>query len=639
MKTLNSRSESGQVLIIVAAAIFFVMLGAAAVAVDIGNGFLNKQRLQNTADAAALAAAYRVASGGSDAAAVRLAAVTAAQSIVTQNTGGTVTLTDRGTGSDPNLADGIQISGNDVRVVLNKNDVKTFFAGAMGVGNISVIARSRAKVNAGGGVMPIAVKRYSAGNTLYQLGTNGNPGSVTDYLAQATNGPSGSWPGSWPLDLLVVDASPAASLAAPGPVIPILGRDAQANEAQGNDFHFWVAPDVRNITWSYPPGPTYTNGITAGSSAQDLKNLESSYFSPIRPGYNSVEGLPHQRDQVAVLNGVDTQNTVGEMEKYYGPGKYVIAMIYDGSVHRKPEFQLQVNPTLRQDNHGTLLPLDYTVTLHQTNATYPYWGNGIGLSVVGIESDFATWNFSQNPVDVAGADKSVTLTITAAHRTDPTPPATEPLKTSGARSFLIRAYDNLNHVQRTATAAVMFGNTAAYMATCSSAYQQIQQGSSGQFIVDLTGYNGYTNHTISVGSPQWEGPAPSSGTVHVGYVNHNPDSVQTTSVNNVRDGHTSTFNVYLDVDPGASTGQYILRIPMSDGSVTQNMYLSVEIYPTTSGTTVGNMVSFVYILGYAAFEIDHYTNNTVYAKAVSGLVADPSSLMVGSAVRLLGWNQ
>ena len=49
-------SQHGQVLVIVAVA-FTVLLGAAAIAVDLGNGQLQKRRLQNVADAAALAAA------------------------------------------------------------------------------------------------------------------------------------------------------------------------------------------------------------------------------------------------------------------------------------------------------------------------------------------------------------------------------------------------------------------------------------------------------------------------------------------------------------------------------------------------------------------------------------------------------
>jgi hypothetical protein len=651
MDKRRGNSESGQILIVVATALFFVILAAAAVAVDLGNSLLNKQRLQNTADAAALAAAYRIAGGGT-----HDDAVAAARSIVTQNTSGSVSLPDLGTGSNPGITEGIQVSGADVRVALVKRDVKAFFAGVIGMSNLTVNARARAKANAGEGVMPIAVKRYSAGDTLYQLATNGNPVSVTDYLAQAGHGSVSAWPAPpWP-HLLTQRAGSIPDTSNPGPTIAILGSEAVANQAQGNDFHFWVAPDVRNITWSYPPGPTYTNGVTGSSSVQDLKGLEGNYFLPNHPGYGSTTGMPQVGDQIAILNGVDTQNTVGVMKKYYDLGKKVVAMVYDGTVHRKPDFVLQMNPILAQNNHSPdLQPIDFTVTLHQTDSHNLYYGYGVTFSVVGLDSDFASWSFSPNNVDVTGTDRTTTLTITPAHASDPVAPATTPTKTSGARSFLIKAYDTLNHIQRTASAAVMFGNSAAFMATCNAAYQQVEQGSSGQFSVDLSGYNGYPNTTVQIGSPAWVGTAPSG--VSVGYTSHNPGSVTSTTAL-VKNNHTTSFSVYFEATSSASIGEYTLKIPVTDTTVSpaveQDMYLSVEVTPAGNGngTTVANSSSFVYILGYAAFEIvnhagttshaddqSNHDHNTVWGRVVSDLASDPSQLTVGSAVRLIGWSQ
>ncbi len=107
----------------------------------------------------------------------------------------------------------------------------------------------------------------------------------------------------------------------------------------------------------------------------------------------------------------------------------------------------------------------------------------------------------------------------------------------------------------------------------------------------------------------------------------------------MRDGHTASLNLYFDASSTASVGEYVMKVPLTDGSGTQYMYLSLEVVPDSAGTTVGNAVSFVYVLGFATFEVTHYDNNTAWGKVVSDLVDDPSELTGGSAVRLVGWNQ
>ena len=67
MQSMNSRqSQRGAVVVLVAVAMTALIM-MAGLALDMGHAFLNKSRLQNTVDAAALAAAKRLDETGSTA--------------------------------------------------------------------------------------------------------------------------------------------------------------------------------------------------------------------------------------------------------------------------------------------------------------------------------------------------------------------------------------------------------------------------------------------------------------------------------------------------------------------------------------------------------------------------------------------
>ncbi|HEX9016297.1 MAG TPA: pilus assembly protein TadG-related protein, partial [Chloroflexota bacterium] len=286
--------EDGQILIIVATAFFFVLVGAAATTVDLGNGMVQQRRLQNVSDAAAVAAAAELSRGSSAS-----TAISVARDVVSSNTGGAVTIPATNTGSGTGLTAGIEVNtlsnGTEVRVALQRQ-VSTYLAGAIGVKTMNVHARSRAGT-AYQGIMPVAVKRFSAGDTSMAIDYSSNSptanprkGEVWDAVANVSTGMIGQWPSptlsqSANSDVprspsnTAVAAAAGSTICDPttaGPVVPFLGRDALANVANGNDFHFWIAPDIRNLT---SMSPTYTNGVTGDTSAQNLKNLESTYFT------------------------------------------------------------------------------------------------------------------------------------------------------------------------------------------------------------------------------------------------------------------------------------------------------------------------------------------------------------------------
>ena len=336
MALSRGKGERGQILVFVAAA-FLVMLGVTAIGVDLGYGMLGQRNLQNTSDAAALAAATEIlASGDAN------AAYNVARDLVMDSTNNEVdppntTSVPQGT----SLTWGIEIGSDGVRVALRR-PLTTFFARAIGIDTITVGARSHTGTSPMG-VLPIAVKRYSDGDTRTQLGDGPNEdvSSVIDYVAAESQPQITEWPDPpWP-NLLIQQAVGPASTASPGAELAILGNNADPNvPATGNAFNFWVGPHVRNLTSS---PPMYLDPVTPSMTVQQWNNIEADLFLD-RDGF--MGNYPYVGQEIAAINGIDAQKTVGRMEDLYNPGDTVIAMVYDGTVHRKPNFELKmINPS------------------------------------------------------------------------------------------------------------------------------------------------------------------------------------------------------------------------------------------------------------------------------------------------------
>lgn len=634
MRAESMKRERGQVLIIVALGLFLVTLGASALAVDWGNGLLKKRRLQAVADAAALAAATELSRGGSVS-----GAVTEAQAMVSSSTGGTVSLAYPGTGAGTGLSDGIDITiPGDIRVALVRQ-VDTMFAPIFGVNTLDVRARSRASTGPYG-VLPISVKRFSAGNTAFPLGQGGNPSQVLDHLAPARDAAGNiNYISSWPSPLTTPGAH-SAGFTRPesydprvsGPVMPLIGHDALANVANGNDFHFFVAPDVRQITSA---SPVFYNGITGSTSIQQLKDIESSYFlAKGYPGPNPVVG-----EQLGALNGTNTAQTVDAMRKVYRRGDVVVAMVYDGTVYRRPEFDISVDAAIKSSSNigpaGS--PLTFQVTLMPRNN---FNSPGVEFSATGLDG-WADWRFESaslnTPHFVAVSGSSVTLTFTVSSTS----------AVEGARTALIRARDPATGNMRTASATLVVGSVPAFSLSCAGGYQVVEQKSKTRFDLDLRGWNGYPTTNVTIDPVEWftSGTSPSPTSAPTGVTVTHPSTVQ------VRDGKTSALSIDLDAAETASTGEWMIRLRARDGDSTRNqeIYLTVRVILHGTGPTAANTTSFVQVLGYASFMITYADNaatpspskdgNTIYCYAVSPLVSDPSLLEMGTGSRLIGWNQ
>ncbi|MFV9506975.1 MAG: pilus assembly protein TadG-related protein [Oscillochloridaceae bacterium umkhey_bin13] len=371
-KRIRQRRQQGQSLPIVV-----LMLGTLFMIIGLGidGGLLYAQRrlMQNTADAACLAAATRLAMGETN-----LQAEAAARQVVQNNLGATpgtganapgtlnyaaiADLYTPVTGSGPSLSRGIVLNGPEIRVAL-ESSAFTYFLRVLGQEEYTVAARARCDATAGGGGSPFAVARWRAyrasnGNELGGLSTdlsitnqnlsNGNPPFfVRDVLGRysATN-PDPSritqWPGwgspdypgspnATPPTGLFSQALTPATPQNPGFEVAIAGSDATANQGS-NAFAGQVLLDWRNITL----GGEFYGGLNPGTNPNTYKDIVTRN---IVEGYNGPWIPPGT--QLGFTNGV----SAGQVEQPFQLRNPTLpftmpVLVYNGTVYESVNLQL-----------------------------------------------------------------------------------------------------------------------------------------------------------------------------------------------------------------------------------------------------------------------------------------------------------
>ena len=144
------KNESGAVAIITALVILFVVIGIAALAIDIGKQATASNELQNTVDSAALAGAKELALNGHDLSDISDAAVNVAAMNKVDNSYFTLDSSDIETGYLSSLSNPLPSlidpppSGEDynaVKVTVNNHGISSFFGQILGI-NQSVSAEA-----------------------------------------------------------------------------------------------------------------------------------------------------------------------------------------------------------------------------------------------------------------------------------------------------------------------------------------------------------------------------------------------------------------------------------------------------------------------------------------------------------------
>jgi len=163
------QARSGQVLVLVAV-VLIGLVALLALVLDGGNLYLQRRRVQNAADSASLAGAYRVAEDASDS----TVSATVTEYAVTRNGAGSASAvylpsgTQVGTGSIPPATTAVSVTVTQT--------VSTFFAGAVGLSQITVAGQAAAEfqtLGSGCGGFAVWAHSQTCSNSIDWSGSGG----------------------------------------------------------------------------------------------------------------------------------------------------------------------------------------------------------------------------------------------------------------------------------------------------------------------------------------------------------------------------------------------------------------------------------------------------------------------------------
>ena len=366
MLPARRRGEHGQALVLIALWLT-LLLGFAALAIDVGRFYSERRFLQNAADAAALAGARALHSGRSVAQAEAAARAVLTQNFANEPTGNPPSLpsnvpiyAEGHAGEGGYLLDGILIGTTDVRVAI-RNPVNYTFGRVLNLVTQEIGAQARAGF--GRGLLPIAARRYvkapgpNPGVTSTTICSDDEKQFLDFFATQNTacRGSEGDPTGrAAPSAGLPFDASdPSSDPVNHGPVFAILGQGAQS--ANAADFRGFVALDLRNFaTGSASEG---YNGVSPTTNANSLKDFEADWIRQggyPGPDLPPITSPPNPGDQVATISGNNSAPAIVAMNKTYDPGDEILVCVYPGTMLTLKEFAISPPPTISLAERATV---------------------------------------------------------------------------------------------------------------------------------------------------------------------------------------------------------------------------------------------------------------------------------------------
>jgi Flp pilus assembly protein TadG len=722
MRHYSARNLQGQALPMMAlfAVLIFALVGFA---IDGGLLYMQRRLMQNTADAACLTAANRVALKQES------AAMSAAQAVIQQNLGsptpgansvnapGTLAYTNinqvyasNGT-SGANLTQGIEISGSDVRVAL-QSPANTFFMRVVGITQYTVAARAHCGATAGGGGTPFAVARWrgfddrddqidgpTTAKNLPQTTKQGKKnvymrvrdvlqaGSTNDGICcgyDSSNASAGSTNWLWETAGEVAlpgnpdtytgiyrQASPVASKSNPGYETVIAGKGAKPNIGD-NSFTGPIVLDFRNVSSS----PEFFYPIDGSTSLQQYKDLLSQY---ILNGYNGP--FVPAGTEVGYFSGISAGQIYDAFKARYKVGDIVNVLVYNGTTYQKESFTMGLtgSDTVtrdKPDSSDSPFPPKCTI---DANA-YIYDGSGANpaeysLSVTpdsggsttykmrAFLSDNGTawskaqgrWNGgSWTSFDSNGFGFSGSISLSSGNmtfdlrqsdtalcvRVTPLPAVLMlPQRSTGAQTIYLEAQDSANSKRRGRYMLLEMDDADkddffAYFPG-EIIYSPLEPGqqASAQLAIETVDGNSVTVDKLDSGYPQFDWFDTSKSSLGSGATK---DCV-TVELN--KQGQRNNLDISIADESSCSAPnnnkEYYLRISLKYKGETHYAWYYIKVQPPLSNSSSIN--SYVYILGYAEFQITDIQNNYIKAQAVSGLLTREEDLTSGLQPRLLPW--
>ncbi|MEP6693739.1 MAG: pilus assembly protein TadG-related protein, partial [Chloroflexota bacterium] len=648
-----AREDAGQTVVLVAL-MFTVLMGFAALGIDVGRFYSERRYVQDAVDSAALACAFKWAQTG-----VVIDGWNAGNAVLQDRNlkanplGITLTYAASGsevydpTVSDQNLASGIlpvSTNGRGCRVAITV-DVPTFLIKIVSpsLNTIKMTTRGYAKTKTG--FLPSVVQRWAnppgPGTGAVNQFIDHVMAEGRDYGCTSTNVTG--------CDLAMYDG------VTKGREFVLFGQSAKAtNDAS---FRGYIGLDIRDFTTVDGSGNLVHdayNMVSPTATVNTLKAYESAWINEGYPGPDICVvqvGNYAPCAQISVLNGSSSGIFVDDYNNRFRLGDKLLLQMYDGTVKTVPDFTIS-SGTLNLPTNGTatstvqytyspqfeLSGATVTTTLIPDNGTNTDDGGGTAtnpfLTASGPCATLASPAFSANPtpggqstytqtwrtITTLGCDKGIYQAW---------------LRGTSSAPYTSRIHDTLVNIN-------VGGQARDFSLASSDAYESIASpGVQADYVIRTT--------TASSGSTKWTGSnlltlswakCPTSTSQSIlppeVLVCGIDGNFASSSVGSVDPGENHTFNVQTFLARSDEIYKGYVRMTglddVTNKRVTHLLEVTLEVAVVSGGVT-----QYADVLGYAVFEVTQINSNEVFGKAITGMYLDPNdpALAVGRKIGLV----
>jgi hypothetical protein len=640
-----ARSESGQVLVIVALSLI-VLLGATAFAIDLGRRAAEERFLQNAADAGALAACNALVDGATEATALQKAREIAAINLASSPAGTSASIRAAGletylAGYDGNpyqMTNGAVAADDSVFVAIDAT-VSTTVGRILGRESLPALGRARCTLEADP-LLPFIVRRYQA--------PPGPGGSFVDFLA--TEGTSSDGVVD-PVNPRGYNVRVPASELDPGPEFEMYGPGTQATN---NSFRGFIALDVRDFTDA--GSRQYYNGATDTMSSNTLKNHHAQYLTEPYPGppFPAVADPPTGATQVGVLNGVSAAHSTDPFRDEHSVGDRVLFAVYNGTVMTIPDFSIQP-PVEIALPATTTSPVDgptFEVTRNSafsSNVTFSLVGDAAAVATGHPEYDILpampTTPPATGQMDEPTFTPNFFVPSTNGTDVDMLDISTNAIPEGIYTVWLEGQADAIYYQTRRQPVPVRIGSVPRQFSLTGSVLDGATETLGGTINLPLIVKTGS-------GTAAWDDGTATATPVSLSWdtgaltdCSHNPKPLGTGNITfstpSVMPSTGTGTSVTLTIQTGSlASGCYLFPLRAQGVNAAGQPVVRVEHVQFTVAATTGPN-EYVDVIGFAVFEItDPPDSNSFRGRAITGLYADPNDLALRAAQRprLIPWN-
>jgi hypothetical protein len=654
-RTRFNREDAGQTVVLVAL-MFTVLMGFAALGVDVGRFYSERRYIQDAVDAAALACAYSYGHGGDEVAAWAAGdRILQDRNLMGNPLGVNVAYSARGSETydgivDPhNMISGIlpvTTNGRGCRVAITV-DVPTFLMKILSPSFNTIRMTTQGYAKSKGGMLPTVVTRYQS-----------PPGPAPFDAANQFHDRTMAEGSDWACSTTTVSGCTPASEGAMGREFVIFGQAAKAtNDAS---FRGYIGLDIRDFTTVDGAGNLIHeayNSVPPTVTVNLLKDYESAWI--IESSYpgpdicDVVVGSFQPCAQIAVINGSSSGQFVTDYETRFDVGDLLMLQMYDGTVKTVPDFNI---------TSGTLvLPMDGTATSSVTYTMSPQFALSGAQVTTSLIPDNGTMTTDGGGTALTNPFLNGCAVMSSpAFSANPTLPnqstytqVWNTVTTTGCDKGIFQAWlrgtssaPYTSRIHETLVNINVGGQARDFSLVSSDAYEAIAgPGTQADYIIRTT--------TASSGSTKWTGSnlltlswakCPTSTDTSIVppevLVCGIDGNFSTTSITGVDPGENHTFNVQTFLARSNEVYKGWVRETglddVTNKRVTHLMEITLEV-----GVVAGGATQYVDVLGYTVFKITAINSNDVSGRAVSGMYTDPDdiALSAGKRIGLVPWEQ